>query len=257
MNLASEYQRQWEWRDWASIFAALPPLARRRILDLGCGVGDQAAELVARGARVVGVDMLEELVQTAASRALQNAEFLSGDLRALPSLGAFDGLWASFAAAYFPDLSVTLTGWMTELAPGGWVALTEVDDLFGHEPLTGPTKALFDAYAREALAAKRYDFHMGRKLRGEMRAAGLVVVEELTVRDQELSFDGPAKREVIEAWGLRLDRMKLLQDMCGTDFGRVRDEFLACLGRHDHRSLAKVHCCIGRNDRLGAPVVSG
>jgi 2-polyprenyl-3-methyl-5-hydroxy-6-metoxy-1,4-benzoquinol methylase len=54
MSLASEYQRQYGWRDWPKVFDALPSLDRKTIFDLGCGVGDVAAALVARGAQVVG-----------------------------------------------------------------------------------------------------------------------------------------------------------------------------------------------------------
>jgi hypothetical protein len=36
--------------------------------------------------------------------------------------------------------------------------------------------------------------------------------------------------------------MKLLQDFLGSDFLPVREEFLVCLVRADHRSLARV-CC--------------
>jgi hypothetical protein len=56
MTLASEYYRQFRYRHWRSILDALPPLAGKIVLDLGCGVGDLAAEFVGRGARVIGVD---------------------------------------------------------------------------------------------------------------------------------------------------------------------------------------------------------
>ena len=50
MSLSDDYSRQFAWRSWATILDALPPLAGQTVLDLGCAVGDQAAELVARGA---------------------------------------------------------------------------------------------------------------------------------------------------------------------------------------------------------------
>ena len=102
MNLAADYKRQFGWRSWPSIFEALAPLQAKTILDLGCAAGDQAAELVARGAQVIGVDTNVELLQVARSRHLPNAEFRNCDLRELPDLGVLaDGLWCSFAAAYF------------------------------------------------------------------------------------------------------------------------------------------------------------
>jgi len=230
MSLANEYKRQFAWRSWPTIFDALPPLLGQTILDLGCGVGDLATEFVARGARAIGVDMNEELLQEARSRQLSNAEFRTEDLRALPDLRiAADGLWCSFTAAYFPNLPDTLTAWLRNVKPQGWIALTEIDDLFGHEPLGARTKALFGAYAREALAAGRYDFYMGRKLRDYAEQSGIAVMKMLVLEDQELSFNGPARPEVLDAWRSRFNRMKPLRDFCGAEFEQVREEFLGCL----------------------------
>lgn len=252
MSLSDEYKRQFAWRSWSSVFDALPPVDGHVVLDLGCGVGDQASELAARGARVIGIDLNEELLREARSRQLPGAEFRSGDLRDLPDLGvAVDGLWGSFAAAYFPDLPAALASWTRHLKPGGWVALTEVDDLFGHEPLSAPAKALFEDYARDALVAGRYDFRMGRKLREHLEKSGFTVLKELVLADHELSFDGPARPEVVDAWRTRIDRMTLLRDRSGASFDHVRQEFLGCLLRADHRSVAKVHCCIAAKSPRG------
>jgi SAM-dependent methyltransferase len=190
--------------------------------------------------------MNEDLIREAQSRGLANAEFRKADLLAPMDVGdAVDGLWCSFTAAYFPDLPVVLSLWGTYLRRGGWAALTEIDDLFGHEPLGARTKALLEAYARDAFVAGRYDFHMGRKLADHLERSGFTVSEVLIVDDQEFSFVGPAHPEVIDAWRNRFDRMKLLRDFCGADFDQVREEFLGCLKCTDHRSVAMVVCCIG------------
>jgi len=249
VSLASEYRRQLTWRDWETALDALPSFEGRTVLDLGCAVGDVAALLVARGARVLGVDGNEELLTAARARGLPNAEFRRADLRDLSGLeanlgGRADGLWCSFAAAYFVDLAPQLRAWLDHLRPGGWVALTEIDDLFGHEPLGDRTKALLAAYAEDARAAGRYDFHMGGKLREHAERAGLTVTEELTLEDREFSFTGPALPEVADAWRARFERMTLLRDFCGPEYDRVRDDFLACLAHPDHRSVARVCCCI-------------
>jgi SAM-dependent methyltransferase len=245
MSLTNEYKRQFGWRDWPTIFDALPSLQGLTVLDLGCGVGDLVAEFVARGARVLGIDMSEELLREAQSRQLANTEFRMGNLRALPDLGiAADVLWCSFTAAYFPDLPAALAAWASNLKSNGWIVLTEIDDLFGHEPLSARAKALFRDYAEDALAAARYDFHMGRKLRDHLERSGLEVSKMLTLTDQELSFSGPVRPDVLDAWRNRFDRMKLLRDFCAGDFEQVREEFLGCLMRADHSSTARVYCCI-------------
>jgi ubiquinone/menaquinone biosynthesis C-methylase UbiE len=245
MSLASEYRRQFAWRDWSTLFDNLPALAGQRVLDLGCGVGDHARELVARGADVIGIDANDELLHEARSRQLARAEFRRADLRQLPDLGVtVDGFWCSFAAAYFVDLSQVLASWKQQLRSGGWVALTEVDDLFGHEPLAAWAKSLLDTYAGEAFVAGRYDFHMGRKLEAHLQRAGFVVSEACTIADRELSFQGPAPAEVIDGWRARLDRMQGLRQLCGSQFELLRTEFLGCLGHADHTCRAKVYFCI-------------
>jgi SAM-dependent methyltransferase len=245
--LADQYRRQAAWRSWNRILDALPPLAGQTVLDLGCAIGDQAALLAARGARVLGIDANPELLAAARSREIPGASFREVDLRTFTGPGeSFDGLWCSFTAAYFPNLPSALKAWTTNLRPGGWIALTEVDDLFAHEPVHSETRRLLEAYEDESLAADRYDFRMGRRLVDHIRAAGLSVTQKLNLPDRELSFEGPALLEVLEAWRARFDRMQLLRKFCGARFELVRDDFLQCLGSVDHRASARVFACFGR-----------
>ena len=235
------------------MLGALPRIEGQTVLDLGCGVGDLAAELASRGARVIGVDASEELLVTARARQIPNAEFLCADLRNLPDLGIVaDGVWSSFAAAYFIDLSGVLSSWSAYIRPGGWMALTEIDDFFGHEPLRARTRSLHDAYAQDALAAERYDFQMGRRLREHLERSGLTVAKELSPGDRELAFDGAAAPEVVEAWRARLDGMTLLRTFCGEEWNAVREDFLGCLSRADHRAAARVCFALATKPLLSA-----
>ncbi len=252
MSLADEYRAQWPWRAWPRIMEALPQLAGQTVLDLGCGPGDQAAALVARGARVIGLDASEELLQVARAHGLAGAEFHLRDLRGpleLPRELEVDGIWCSLAAAYFPDLAEALTRWSAPLRAGGWIALTELDELFAHEPLGERTRALLEGYMAEALAAGRYDFRMGRQLGEQLERAGFTTVQAMTVPDLEFAFDGPALPEVLEAWRARLARLTFLRDFCGAEHERVCSELLGCLARPDHRSLTRVCCVIATRAR--------
>lgn len=245
MSLAQEYRNQFVWRDWKTAFDALPPLAGKLVLDLGCGVGDQAAELVARGARVIGFDANEALLEEARARKLANAEFHGADLRFLPQLERLaDGLWCSFTAAYFPNLGPVLDSWARCLRPDGWIALIEVDDLFAHEPVAARARELLAAYTQEALEQNRYDFRMGRRLEAQLVQAGFRVARRFELADRELACDGPAPPDVLAAWRARLERMQLLVDSCGAEFEPLRADFLACLARPDHRSLCRVVGCV-------------
>ena len=244
MSLAGDYRRQLSWRSWAAILDALPSVAGSNVLDLGCAIGDQAVLLTERGANVIGIDANEGLLAVARARNIAKAEFRHGDLRSMECEGLVDGIWCSFAAAYLPDLTPVLVKWRSLLRPGGWIALTEVDDLFAHSPLSPLTANRLDGYVINALAEGWYDFRMGRKLAAFLQHAGFKVTQELTLPDAELAFEGPAQQDVLEAWRTRFARMKALQEYCGADFARVRDGFLSCLQREDHRAAATVRCCI-------------
>lgn len=245
MSLVAEYRQQFFWRSWNLILDEVPIRAGQTVLDLGCGVGDQSRELASRGCKVLGIDGNDEFVKAAKLLHLSDCEFRSCDLRDAPDVGLeVQGIWCSFVAAYFVDLVGFLKRWAYSLQQGGWLAITEIDDLFGHEPLSKRTKFLLESYVEEGLAAGRYDFRMGSKLKDYVPLAGFTVTHLLEVSDRELAFNGPASPEVVVAWRMRFQRMPLLKSMCGSEFEKVQEEFLACLTRSDHVSTAKVMSCI-------------
>ena len=52
MSVVEEYRQQYGFRDWATAYSRLPLSAGQTVLDLGCGLGDQARDLAARGRRL-------------------------------------------------------------------------------------------------------------------------------------------------------------------------------------------------------------
>jgi SAM-dependent methyltransferase len=244
MDLSNEL-RQFGWRDWSGVFEAMPPVQGLTVLDLGCGVGDLAAEMVARGARIIGIDMNEELLREAQARRLPNAEFRMSDLRTLVDLEVIvDGIWCSFTAAYLPDLTAALAAWGRHLRPGGWIALTETDNFSGHQSLSPRVVSPFEAYARQELAAGRYDFHMGRKLQGYLEKAGYTISKVMTFEDQELPFNRPAGPDEVTAWRAWLDRWTDFRESAGPHYVQVREGFLYRLTRPENRVKVTVYCCI-------------
>lgn len=245
MHLIEEYKKQYQWRSWNTVYEQLPNLNGQTLLDLGCSIGDQAADFIERGARVIGIDSNDDLLKVARSRFPKHHRFINSDIRKLPDIKEpVDGIWCSFAVAYMIDFTPVLYSWKKHLKEGGWIALTEIDNFFGHEPLSKHAKTMLQNYARDAYTNKRYDFNMGRKLEDYVRNAGFNNCKSFTLEDKEFSFSGPASTEVISAWENRLERMKLLHGFCSSSYENVKSEFLSCLKQDTHRSLCKVFCCI-------------
>jgi trans-aconitate methyltransferase len=251
-RLVEQYQRQARWRRWSEALALLPLERGQRVLDLGCGVGEIAEQLRELGAEVVGVDANEELL-LAARLSYPDIHFKHADLRELApeTVGVADGIWSSFVAAYFPDLAPTLARWSACLRPGGWMALVEMDDLFGHEPFPNEFRADVARFYQEAKRAGRYDFQAGRKLASAACAIGLELLHETVLADDELSFAGPAKRDVLDAWRNRLNRMGGLKAFLGDRFTKFEEAFTATLRSENHSSRTRVIYVIARRNTDG------
>lgn len=246
MDLASQYEHQYRWRSWQQAYGALPSLTGTRVLDLGCAIGDQSRDLAARGAQVVGMDGNEELLALTRSRGIPGAMFTLGDIRDPPVQAPFDGIWASFVAAYFPDLPAVLSRWRELLRPGGWVALTEVSGMLDHEPLPSGARTFLNEYAHDSRQAGRYDFDMGSKMADHLVACGFQMLRADILPDRELSFAGPADSDVLVAWEARLDRMRLLRERA-LDVGlEIKADLLDCLSAPGHTTECRVHFCLAR-----------
>jgi ubiquinone/menaquinone biosynthesis C-methylase UbiE len=244
MALVDEYRRQFAWRDWAKALSLCPIVAGQRVLDLGCGPGDISAELWRRGALVTGVDKNDELI-TAAKERYPQCLFENQDLNTLKfEQGAFDGLWCSFAAAYFTALEGTLSRWIQLLKKSAWICMIDIDDLFGHTPLSELSRKKLLGFCDEAVREGRHDFMVGRKMGKVLENLGFRVAV-VDLEDQELSFNGAANPAVIQAWTDRLSRMGGLRAYLKEGFIPFRDEFLASLSSMGHRSQCRVVCCIG------------
>ena len=76
MSVTEMYRQQYPWRPWDRIYPLLGNLSGQLVLDLGCGIGDQAADLARLGAEVIGVDMNESLVEVARAREIPRARFV-------------------------------------------------------------------------------------------------------------------------------------------------------------------------------------
>ena len=100
----------------AAVLELLNPQPGERILDLGCGDGTLTAQIVARGAAVVGVDSSADMIAAAVGRGL-DARLI--DAVSLAFDGEFDAVFSNAALHWVRDHDAMLDGVARALRPGG------------------------------------------------------------------------------------------------------------------------------------------
>lgn len=166
-----------------------------RLLDLPCGEGRHALELVRRGHRVTGIDLSPHAVARAtgeAARAQLSAEFRVGDMRSPPAGGPYDGaccLGNSIGYLSHPDLRAFLRTMHAALGPGArWVVDTGTAAESLLPRFTGEDRVLEAAGIRFEVR-QRYDAAEGRLLqeatlaRGDQRQQGPISYGVYTVAE--------------------------------------------------------------------------
>jgi S-adenosylmethionine-dependent methyltransferase len=103
-----------------------------RVLDAGCGQGTQALALARLGHDVVGLDLSEELLDTARQASAQEPEevrdrlsFVRGDLLQLGDehVGRYDLVCCHGVAMYLPSLAGTASALVSAGRPGALISL--------------------------------------------------------------------------------------------------------------------------------------
>jgi SAM-dependent methyltransferase len=249
MSLTQIYSNQYRWRRWSSVYPHLGDLSGKQVLDLGCGIGDQARDLSRLGADIVGVDANQEFIDHAKSRGIPNARFLCGNIADLKdNLSESDGVWASFTVAYSPRFDVFLRSIDSALKSGGWLAITEVDDLFGHAPLDSHWATLIEKYYARSLEDAVYRFRSHDHVCEFLTERGWNIEVDRTLEDDEFCFAGPASPEIVEAWRTRLDfMMPRFLERFGNDAVGFDSAFLQCLASDKHRSRSSVWFVLARS----------
>lgn len=115
------------WQGWSAL--RRPPLAALRMraspgrgLDIGCGRGDLAAALIARGWRMSGVEPSAAACESAARRGV---DVICGTLSTVAlEAGAFDAVIFHHSLEHTADPVAALSSTSRALAPGGVVLVT-------------------------------------------------------------------------------------------------------------------------------------
>ena len=225
------------------------------LLDVACGTGNGALAGARRGARAVGVDPAEALVEIARERARasgREARFIVGDAVALPVAdAAFDAVVSVFGVIFAPDADRAAAELLRAMRPGGRVVLTSwVPD----GPISAIGRALFSALPTPAAPLPRWgDPDWSRELLTRHGAATVEVGEHglpFTAASAEAWFGEQEAHHPVwrfgrqqlteERWGaLRKESVSLLSE-ANEDPGafRTTSRYLVVTARRDEPSRA-------------------
>lgn len=96
------------------------------VLDVACGTGDMAVELLRHGCSVTGVDLSKEMMAIA-KRKVPQAEYRLADVERLPFGDAsFDAVTCAFGVRNFVHLEQGLCEMLRVLKPGGRMVILEL-----------------------------------------------------------------------------------------------------------------------------------
>ncbi|HVL65844.1 MAG TPA: ubiquinone/menaquinone biosynthesis methyltransferase [Vicinamibacterales bacterium] len=146
--------RRWKRRvaDHAAVAAG------RRALDLACGTGDIALELVSRGASVVGLDITARMLELARLRGSDGGRvtaLVQADMVALPFPDAsFDVVTAGYGLRNVPELSAAVEEIARVLRPGGTFVSLDFD-----RPANPVVRAVYLAYLSVVGSALGWALH--------------------------------------------------------------------------------------------------
>lgn len=118
---AHRYAARYGWscnKDLEHFLAILPPAAR--VLELGCGGGQDTAAMVQRGFHPVPTDGSPQMAAEASRRLGRRVQILL--FHELEEIDQYDGVWASACLLHVPltNLSDVLARIHRALRPGGW-----------------------------------------------------------------------------------------------------------------------------------------
>ncbi|MDF3301250.1 methyltransferase domain-containing protein [Streptomyces tropicalis] len=157
----------------------LAPRSGQRVLDVGSGTGSQTvrlADAVGPEGEACGVEPnpgLRAVAEERAAAAGSRARFTDGDALALPAAdGSVDLVWCERVLQHLTEADRAVAEMARVVRPGGRVALLDTD--WATTILHPGEPEVMAAYTAAAVAAAANPY-AGRRLAGQLEAAGLVV----------------------------------------------------------------------------------
>jgi len=212
------------------------------VLDVGCGTGASAlpaAEGVGPGGKVIGVDLAENMLELArtkaAQRHLQNIEFRLGDMTNLGFPDShFDAIISVFSIFFVPDMEAAVRELWRMVKPGGKLAVTTWAQHF-----FGPIYPVW----REAVRVERPDLFSAfnpwdridspEQLRQLMQSSGIPDVEITPVNGNQALQSPEDWWTIVLGSGLR----GTVDAMDAATATRIRDKTLGWLRDNDVKSI--------------------
>ena len=169
-----------------AIAAAVPLEPQWRALEYGCGTGLVGLRLLPHLGHVLETDlspgMLGVLDEKARAAGLDKIETQVLDLTSgPPPASRFDLIFSSMALHHIPDVAGLVRTFFSMLAPGGWVALADLDAEDGsfHSP--------------DVPGVQHHGFER-KTLESWLRAAGFTAVSTCTAHTVEREREGQQRR---------------------------------------------------------------
>ena len=182
-------------REVEFIEASLAVKPGGQVLDIGCGYGRHAIELVQRGLDVTGLDLSLPLLLRAADEAQKRAmsvNFVHADMREMAFEKQFDGAYCMLTSFGYFDEETNLRvaeGIARALKPGGRFLLDLVNRDYVVSDL--PSRVWWEGNGCVVLEEVDFNFHTSRILthRSIVFEDGRQVEQEISVRAYSLARD--------------------------------------------------------------------
>ncbi len=116
-----------EFIEKPTMYGLIPDVAGKKVLCIGCGTGEECAELVRRKADVLGIDSSKVSIDYAREH-VPGARFevrdMDTELNDLASDGPFDLIYSGLSVHYSNDLAKLLRTCKELLVPGGYLVFS-------------------------------------------------------------------------------------------------------------------------------------